>query len=481
MPLTGSSSSSASASPKPATKASNEAAVANIKEKAKEAEAAVNALKKATHEFPQAEGVVEATIAERASAAQADANDIVASAQSGNSTSGFVQKKHVDEAVDLAITAAQAAATAAKQAANAAVAAVKSIEAVTKSPTAAIAVTSSVAVNILNKMIKDNITDVVVSGASTDEGAVIAGGGSDSSTEELQIKISIDDPTRVNETVEQVAGKIVKVLELAHGGSNQEQMELNLVAVALVLVGISLFFHVITKVAKKRQWRERTYFIYGLVRLELTRYMGELAALVFFIFATSISISELNKYVVSYWQGSFKAPLGITACHIFLKACYAYGVLWAKRGWDSKSLLRPIDSHFYFTYILPMGVATGLDLALFNVSIMLMTLSSITVIKTSGIMWTMVLSIMCGILEPTHRILISVGIIVIGLVLANLGEGLIGEVNVWGFLLVIISVLLGSIKSVLVQIILQGWSVPEIENGDADIIKGNLRSRKLTP
>ena len=97
-------------------------------------------------------------------------------------------RKHVDEAVDLAITAAQAAATVAKQAANAAVAAVKSIEAVTKSPTAAIAVTSSVAVNILNKMIKDNITDVVVSGASTDEGAVIAGGGSDSSTEELQIK-----------------------------------------------------------------------------------------------------------------------------------------------------------------------------------------------------------------------------------------------------------------------------------------------------
>ena len=129
-----------------------------------------------------------------------------------------------------------------------------------------------------------------------------------------------------------------------------------------------------------------------------------------------------------------------------------------------------------------MGIATGLELALINVSIMLMTLSSITVIKTSGIMWTMVLSIMCGILEPSHRILLSVGIIVVGLVLANLGEGLIGEVNVWGFLLVLVSVLLGSVKSVLVQIILQGWSVPEIDgDDDADIIKGNLRSKKLTP
>ena len=163
---------------------------------------------------------------------------------------------------------------------------------------------------MLSKIIKENVTSVVVTATTTTQGGgdTVAGaaGGDSTSKEALQIKISIDDPIQANQTIERVAGKIVSVMSAPKTARTQEEMELNLIAVALVLLGISLFFHLLTRLAEQRRWRERTLVLCGVVRVELTRYMGELAALVFFVFATSISISELNKYVVSYWQGGFR-------------------------------------------------------------------------------------------------------------------------------------------------------------------------------
>ena len=474
-------------SPKITELTREDAVVKDVREKAAEAEKAVDALEKATKKLTHtklddAGGAVNANaIVNRGKAAVASAT--------GKADSRAAVKT-AEEAVKMAETAVKAAQTVAEVAEKVAETAIGmkkagSVMIATAEPTAALAAAAAsttsesvkAATEMLTNYMKENLTAVVVSRSKNTDGSVV------------QISVSVDKP-KSNDTIHAVASKIVKVIDSRlHTPNLHEEMEMNLLLIACILMLIGGGLYLLHKHAIKHNWQPR-HVNFG--RGQYSFYVNHailwyLCALSFFYFATSVSITELNKYIVSYWQGGFKAPLGMTAFHFVLKACFACFALWVrKRGerrhenHQSARLLRPVDLDYYFRYIVPMGVATGLDVALINVSIQLMTVSSITVIKTSGILWTMIISIMCGILEPSFRIFLSVGIIVIGLVLANLGEGLVGEVNVWGFLLVMGAVLVGSIKSVLVQIILQGWTVPQVDH-ERGSVKGNARSNKLTP
>ena len=292
----------------------------------------------------------------------------------------------------------------------------------------------------------------------------------------------------MTEAVKDVAQNIVSEI----GDTLQTQTSVEKRVVDKLLLASLLFFllsflcYVFYRVLVYKRVRERKLHLFNSFYIAFTHKNMFLLFLILMMYACSITMANLNKFIVSYWHGGYHVPLGMTSIHLFLKACFAYGGLWVlnRNKTDTRGnpvpILRPLDFDYFIRYVAPLGICTGLDIAMVNLAVVWLTVSSLVVVKTTGILWTLVFSIMVGLTDPTYKIVLACTIIVAGLVLANLGETMNGEVPMFPFMLALGGVIVGSVKSILVQIILQGWAVPKSTNKFA-VIKGNPKSLKLTP
>ena len=113
---------------------------------------------------------------------------------------------------------------------------------------------------------------------------------------------------------------------------------------------------------------------------------------------------------------------------------------------------RPIvTKFFYVTRLVPCGVATSLDIGLGNMSLKFITLSFLTMCKSSSLAFVLLFAFVFGLESPSIKLILIIATMTIGVVMMVAGEA---AFNAIGFALIIASAFFSGFRWGLTQILL---------------------------
>ena len=132
-------------------------------------------------------------------------------------------------------------------------------------------------------------------------------------------------------------------------------------------------------------------------------------------FAISVSFTMFNKFVFTYWgAGEFNLPFLVTSMHMTVKflcmVVFTTCIQKRKIDWPTK--------HDILVYYVPIGVLTGLDIALVNLAVSYAAVSLVVVTKTMGIVFTLSISVFLGLEKCTKMIIAIVIVVALGAFMA---------------------------------------------------------------
>ncbi|RHY36120.1 hypothetical protein DYB30_010910 [Aphanomyces astaci] len=136
-------------------------------------------------------------------------------------------------------------------------------------------------------------------------------------------------------------------------------------------------------------------------------------------YAMSISMTLFNKWFVKVWHGGFPFVFTMGAIHILC---------------------------------VPIGLFTGADIVMSNMSLRYITVSFFTIVKSGGNVWNLLFSIALGLQHLSPSLFIVVVVICVGIGLASYGTI---HFVVIGFVLVLSASILGTLRWVLTQFLMQ--------------------------
>ena len=187
-----------------------------------------------------------------------------------------------------------------------------------------------------------------------------------------------------------------------------------------------------------------------------------------------MSFSLFNKFVYSvFHKGAFHYPLLIASGHLAVKGLLALAVIKARgRGaplaWPS--------ARTFWRRLAPIGVFTGLDIALNQWAYMVAAVSLCTVVRASGILFTLAMSSALGLVRRSAALAAVVGLVALGSVLAVWSEP---EFNALGAALMLLSAFAGSARWTLTQLVVSGHD--RANGGDQlDVMTTPVRERADT-
>eukprot|EP00736_Rhodelphis_marinus_P009340 Rmarinus@m.25835 len=166
------------------------------------------------------------------------------------------------------------------------------------------------------------------------------------------------------------------------------------------------------------------------------------AALLYFVISISLTLSY--KWTFTYY--GFHFPVAMLILLFFLEWCIAAAVRFHQK---SPSVL---DSSMYWKYVVPIGICTAFEIAGSNLSLLSISVSFHTMIKSSNTAFVLIFSFIFGV---RHLDCHLVGIIL--LISGGISLCSYGEVDfAWtGFLYAIGSVCMAGIRWSLMQLLLQ--------------------------
>ncbi|KAG1085785.1 hypothetical protein G6F42_021252 [Rhizopus arrhizus] len=106
----------------------------------------------------------------------------------------------------------------------------------------------------------------------------------------------------------------------------------------------------------------------------------------------------------------------------------------------------------YITKVIPCGIAAAVEISCANASLVLITLSFYTVIKSSTPVWVLLFSFMFGFEKPTLNLTAVISLIVIGVSLTVDGES---HYNTHGFMLVLVAAIASGLRWNLTQFLMK--------------------------
>ncbi|KKZ67856.1 hypothetical protein EMCG_06487 [[Emmonsia] crescens] len=178
----------------------------------------------------------------------------------------------------------------------------------------------------------------------------------------------------------------------------------------------------------------------------------------------SLSISIYNKWMFSSDYLDFQFPLFTTGLHMAVQFTFASIVLYfvpslrphdpsssshsAITGQPSKPL---VSKQFYFTRLVPCGAATSLDVGLGNMSLRFITLTFLTMCKSSSLAFVLLFAFLFRLETPSIKLILIIGTMTIGVVMMVAGEA---SFNALGFSLIIVSSIFSGFRWGLTQILL---------------------------
>ncbi|KAM5430263.1 hypothetical protein McanMca71_007258 [Microsporum canis] len=175
----------------------------------------------------------------------------------------------------------------------------------------------------------------------------------------------------------------------------------------------------------------------------------------------AVSISLYNKWMFSPGNLNFKFPLFTTSLHMLVQFILASILLYffpslrppltspdAAMGKPNAPSLTPI---FYLTRLVPCGSATSLDIGLGNMSLRFISLSFLTMCKSSALGFVLLFAIVFGLETPSIKLVLIICTMTLGVVMMVAGEASFHAV---GFALIIASSFFSGFRWALTQILL---------------------------
>ncbi|KAI9926912.1 hypothetical protein AWENTII_011555 [Aspergillus wentii] len=194
------------------------------------------------------------------------------------------------------------------------------------------------------------------------------------------------------------------------------------------------------------------------------------AALILMWYLFSLSISIYNKWMFSEDDVVFPFPLFTTSLHMAVQFTLSSLILWIIPSLrpqnpsssssnpespvrDDESLEhRPVLTKlFYLTRLVPCGAATSLDIGLGNMSLKFISLTFLTMCKSSALAFVLLFAFIFGLEKPSVKLIIVIATMTVGVVMMVAGET---AFNAVGFTLVIASAFFSGFRWGLTQILL---------------------------
>mmetsp|Transcript_2115 Transcript_2115/g.4098 ORF Transcript_2115/g.4098 Transcript_2115/m.4098 type:complete len:185 (+) Transcript_2115:138-692(+) len=149
-------------------------------------------------------------------------------------------------------------------------------------------------------------------------------------------------------------------------------------------------------------------------------------------FVCSAALTAFNKVVFGANRGAFPCPLLFTSCHFLLQWAFSYSVSSLFPDFFGGAVVKNMSWKTYLGISIPCGVITAADIGMSNLSLVRITITFFTMIKSSAPIWVLLSGFIFG-LFPITPTLIMVGLLItMGEVLTSFGEVEFDEV---GFLL----------------------------------------------
>ncbi|KAG0327703.1 Triose-phosphate Transporter [Podila humilis] len=172
-----------------------------------------------------------------------------------------------------------------------------------------------------------------------------------------------------------------------------------------------------------------------------------------YFFSTALSIYNKNLMGKDNWN--FNLPLFVSSIHaglhFVITACLMHfwpDVFDATRSGKGGRL----TIHSYVTQVVPCAIAAALEICMANASLMYITLSFYTMIKSSTPIWVLVFAFFFGLEKPRLSLIMIIGVIVIGVVLTVAGEA---QFDMTGFILVLMASVMSGLRWSMTQMLLQ--------------------------
>ncbi|KAG9298434.1 hypothetical protein G9A89_008698 [Geosiphon pyriformis] len=167
----------------------------------------------------------------------------------------------------------------------------------------------------------------------------------------------------------------------------------------------------------------------------------------------STALSFYNKYLMGRNKFNLKLPIFVSAIHTGLHFLVTYALM---RGTCPAVYRKPegktVSRKSYITRVIPTAIAAALEISTSNASLVFITLTFYTMVKSSAPIWVLCFAFLFR-LEQVRLSLIGIILVIsFGVILTVAGEA---KFNLLGFLLVFGSGILSGLRWSLTQMLLQ--------------------------
>jgi solute carrier family 35 protein C2 len=185
-------------------------------------------------------------------------------------------------------------------------------------------------------------------------------------------------------------------------------------------------------------------------------------------YVSSVSIVLMNRWAFSAREGTARiSPTLVTACHMIVKAALGLLVVFTPLGRPASTspsaapsggccgrgrarlAAQQVSWHVLWWTVMPMASLTAFDIILSNFALKLVDVSVYTVVKSTGLLWTFLISVALRLLPLTSPLVLSIATLLLGVGLCTYRPG--ANVNATGALCAAGAALCASIRWIVTQ------------------------------
>eukprot|EP00571_Detonula_confervacea_P007491 CAMPEP_0172316452 /NCGR_PEP_ID=MMETSP1058-20130122/28265_1 /TAXON_ID=83371 /ORGANISM="Detonula confervacea, Strain CCMP 353" /LENGTH=403 /DNA_ID=CAMNT_0013030761 /DNA_START=188 /DNA_END=1399 /DNA_ORIENTATION=- len=174
-------------------------------------------------------------------------------------------------------------------------------------------------------------------------------------------------------------------------------------------------------------------------------------------FICSAALSSYNKVIFGKDRGAFPCPLLLTSVHFLVQWVFSYSVSALFPDYYGGKVVKDMSWKVYLGVSIPCGLVTAVDVGLSNLSLVRISITFFTMVKSSAPVWVLLSAFIFGLEKITWNLIMVGLLITAGEILTAFGEV---EFDTVGFLLVLSAAICGGIRWTLVQFKLQKLDPP---------------------
>lgn len=174
-------------------------------------------------------------------------------------------------------------------------------------------------------------------------------------------------------------------------------------------------------------------------------------------FICSAGLSSYNKIIFGTDHLGFPCPLLLTSIHFFVQWVFSFSVSALFPEFFGGEVVNNMSWRTYLGVSVPCGLVTAFDVGLSNLSLVRISITFFTMVKSSSPIWVLMSAFIFGLEKVTCNLVTVGALITAGEILTAFGEV---EFDAVGFVLVLSAAICGGIRWTLVQFKLQRLDPP---------------------